>query len=141
MKPRVAGVKLDSRPTRSRTSQYVAPIVLSWSPWRPSAQAAELGLAAPAAVPDVSPAFATVKAQKANAAPTDARANSVPPKADARAQAVLLFAHIAPATADGWPHHHGKHHAHVAYTDWCRVGWWQSLYYGHVRPQWEARCR
>jgi hypothetical protein len=55
--------------------------------------------------------------------------------------AVLLFAHIAPATADGWPHHHGKHHAQVAYTDWCRVGWWQSLYYGHVRPRWEARCR
>jgi hypothetical protein len=50
-----------------------------------SAQAVELGPAAPAALPDASPTFATVKAQKANAAPTDGRANSVPPKTDARA--------------------------------------------------------
>jgi len=36
---------------------------------------------------------------------------------------------------------------HVAYTDVatdyypCRLGWWQSLRFGHVRPQWGTRCR
>jgi hypothetical protein len=35
----------------------------------------------------------------------------------------------------------------VAYTDaatdhyLCRLGWWQTLRYGHVRPQWGIRCR
>lgn len=56
---------------------------------------------------------------------------------------VLVLAHIGPASADGLLHrHHGKHHAHVAYTDFipyyegCRIGWWQTLRYGHVRPRW-----
>jgi len=62
---------------------------------------------------------------------------------------VLILASIGAAAADGWIHHHRHHtrHTHAAYADLvpyyrdCRVGWWQSLYYGHVRPRWEVWCR
>jgi hypothetical protein len=26
------------------------------------------------------------------------------------------------------------------YEGACSVGWWQTLRYGHVRPQWGVRC-
>ena len=41
---------------------------------------------------------------------------------------------------------HYQHHVGVAYTDetradrFCRVGWWQSLRFGQVRPYWAVRC-
>jgi len=49
-----------------------------------------------------------------------------------------------PASAQ--PYHHRMH---VAYADMnsnsnypaCRIGWWQTLAYGHVRPRWAAWCR
>ena len=50
-----------------------------------SAQAAGPAPAAPVAWPDAPPAVATVKAQEPSAVPTDAPAESVSPKADARA--------------------------------------------------------
>lgn len=58
-----------------------------------------------------------------------------------------LLAWSTPGLADGWHwHHHYKHHAHLAYVEYapdneCRVGWWQTLRYGHVRPRWGAWCR
>jgi hypothetical protein len=62
----------------------------------------------------------------------------------------ILFAQIAPGSAHEWsPRHHYKHHRHghmvyaayVADYGACRVGWWQTLRYGHVRPVWGAWCR
>ena len=54
---------------------------------------------------------------------------------------VILGMPIKPCSADGWVcHHHNRHHPHVAYVeslayyDGCRIGWWQTLRYGHVRP-------
>ena len=53
----------------------------------------------------------------------------------------ILFAHVERGSADGWVrYHHTRHHPHVAhveslaYYDGCRIGWWQTLRYGHVRP-------
>jgi hypothetical protein len=23
----------------------------------------------------------------------------------------------------------------------CRIGWWQTVQFGHVRPRWAMRCR
>jgi hypothetical protein len=40
-----------------------------------------------------------------------------------------------------------RHRMHVAYADMnpnypaCRIGWWQTVVYGHVRPHWGAWCR
>ena len=60
----------------------------------------------------------------------------------------LFLIQIAPAMADEWgPHHHFRHHRHLAYVEYvpesgaCRVGWWQTLRYGHVRPHWAVWCR
>jgi hypothetical protein len=63
----------------------------------------------------------------------------------------VLFAYIEPGLAHGWLHrHHCKCYTHVAYiadvepapfSTACRVGWWQTLRYGHVRPRWGAWCR
>jgi hypothetical protein len=51
------------------------------------------------------------------------------------------------ARADEFYRHY-KHHVRVAYAEpdptydsACSVGWWQTLRYGHVRPQWGVRCR
>jgi hypothetical protein len=59
----------------------------------------------------------------------------------------ILILHIAPSSADGWEtHHRTRHVVRVAYADTtpdygvCRIGWWQSLRYGHVRPHWVEFC-
>jgi hypothetical protein len=61
---------------------------------------------------------------------------------------VLLLAAGGTLQAHGWLHHHRHHlrHAHSAYADLysadaCRIGWWQTLRYGHIRPRWGAWCR
>jgi hypothetical protein len=53
--------------------------------------------------------------------------------------ATLLQA--APASAHPW-----RHHVHLACADTAgyysyRIGWWQTLAYGHVRPHWSVWCR
>jgi hypothetical protein len=41
---------------------------------------------------------------------------------------------------------HYGHRARVAYFNYapdysaCRIGWWQTLRYGHVRPAWGEWC-
>jgi hypothetical protein len=64
------------------------------------------------------------------------------------ALAALTLAQLDPVTADG-PYRYGHHAARVAYAgpgpDYaygsiCSEGWWQTLRYGHVRPQWGVRC-
>jgi hypothetical protein len=72
----------------------------------------------------------------------------------------LLFALIEPGTAGDWRYrHHYRHHVYTyveplppyvpyAYgyavqppaVAYCRVGWWQGLSNGHVRPHWGAWC-
>lgn len=62
------------------------------------------------------------------------------------ATCATLLVQIAPGFAEGW-HHRYKHRAHFAYVQYapdynaCRVGWWQTLRYGHVRPHWSVWCR
>jgi hypothetical protein len=29
---------------------------------------------------------------------------------------------------------------HVPHVTECRLGWWQGLTAGHVRPRWQMRC-
>jgi hypothetical protein len=60
----------------------------------------------------------------------------------------LLLVQIAPGSAHGWAyHHHHWRHARMTYAEYssdygaCRVGWWQALRYGHVRPVWATWCR
>lgn len=64
------------------------------------------------------------------------------------ATGIFLSAHIGTGLADGDASKivHHKHHAYVAYDygpDYgpCRIGWWQTLRYGHVRPAWGEWCR
>ncbi len=54
----------------------------------------------------------------------------------------------APAAADGYErlHYRHRHQARIVYASpaeygVCRIGWWQGLRYGHVRPHWGAWCR
>lgn len=61
---------------------------------------------------------------------------------------IILAGNVAPADADGrrksvrrppvnqisWNHH-------VPRYEYCRVGWWQTLKYGKVRPRWAMLCR
>jgi hypothetical protein len=61
---------------------------------------------------------------------------------------VILLVHIAPGSTHGWEYRrHTGHHTHVAYVEAvpdygaCRIGWWQTLRYGHVRPIWGSWCR
>jgi hypothetical protein len=61
---------------------------------------------------------------------------------------VLLFLHIDDGLADGGSrYHHFRHHTYVAYVESapyygpCRIGWWQTLRFGHVRPYWGEWCR
>lgn len=59
----------------------------------------------------------------------------------------MLAAQVAPGAADGWAYHRPYKHPHAAYVEAvpdygvCRVGWWQTVRYGHVRPQWAEYCR
>lgn len=61
--------------------------------------------------------------------------------------AAIVLVHITPGAADGWVHHRHQYKRQVAYFEYspdygtCRVGWWQTLRYGHVRPRWGAWCR
>jgi hypothetical protein len=61
----------------------------------------------------------------------------------------LMLAQLDPVMADGYYRHYRHHAARVAYAgpgpDYayggvCSEGWWQTLRYGHVRPQWGVRC-
>jgi hypothetical protein len=62
--------------------------------------------------------------------------------------AALTLAAFDPGMADGYVrqyrHRHGVRVAYagpdLAYESACSVGWWQTLRYGHVRPQWGVRC-
>jgi hypothetical protein len=63
------------------------------------------------------------------------------------ALAALTLAQLDPAMADGFYRqnpHHGDRVAYAApdpaYENACSVGWWQTLRYRHVRPQWGIRC-
>ena len=55
---------------------------------------------------------------------------------------VTVLLQAVPASSNPW-----RHHVHLAYADTgayyggCRIGWWQTLAYGHVRPHWTAWCR
>lgn len=61
---------------------------------------------------------------------------------------LILFAQTQRGRADeaGYRQHH-RHHPHLFYAQYvpqpgaCRVGWWQSLRYGHARPYWATWCR
>ena len=60
----------------------------------------------------------------------------------------LLLGGIAEASAHPWRNRDGyAYRTRIAYADMapsyagCRVGWWQGLAYGHVRPRWAAVCR
>jgi hypothetical protein len=65
------------------------------------------------------------------------------------AAGVFLLAQIGAGFADGDTARivHHKQHATIAYYDYgpdygpCRIGWWQTLRYGHVRPAWGEWCR
>ena len=59
----------------------------------------------------------------------------------------LVPIQTAPGAADEWgPRPHAKRHLHLSYAAYgaepglCRVGWWQTLRYGHVRPAWGEWC-
>jgi hypothetical protein len=63
------------------------------------------------------------------------------------ALAALTLAQFDPVLADGFNRHYRHHAARVAYgapdmayDNACSEGWWQTLRYGHVRPQWGVRC-
>ncbi len=63
------------------------------------------------------------------------------------ALAALTLAQFDPVLADGFYRHYRHHAARVAYAapdmaygNACSEGWWQTLRYGHVRPQWGVRC-
>jgi hypothetical protein len=63
------------------------------------------------------------------------------------ALAALTPVQFDPVRADGYyrPYrHHGVRVAYAgsdpAYDSACSEGWWQTLRYGHVRPQWGVRC-
>jgi hypothetical protein len=52
---------------------------------------------------------------------------------------------VAPGSAHPWRHHvrlaYADPGAYYYYYSGCRIGWWQSLAYGHVRPHWGIWCR
>jgi hypothetical protein len=56
----------------------------------------------------------------------------------------LTLAQFDPAMADGYYRHYRQRVAYAgpdpAYGSACSEGWWQTLRYGHVRPQWGVRC-
>jgi hypothetical protein len=55
--------------------------------------------------------------------------------------AVLVLVSSAPVRADGYDRPHRSYAGYEPpYEGACSVGWWQTLRYGHVRPQWGVRC-
>jgi hypothetical protein len=55
--------------------------------------------------------------------------------------AVLVLISSAPVRADGYDRPYRPYASyHASYEGACSVGWWQTLRYGHVRPQWGVRC-
>lgn len=52
---------------------------------------------------------------------------------------LLVATPLAPASAQAWRHTHLAN-ADAGYGA-CRVGWWQTVVYGHVRPHWAVFCR
>jgi hypothetical protein len=50
--------------------------------------------------------------------------------------AALVLVSSGPGRADDRPY---RPYA-GPYDGACSVGWWQTLRYGHVRPQWGLRC-
>jgi hypothetical protein len=68
------------------------------------------------------------------------------------ASAALLLAAFAifvvstrSSFADGMDVQKRYHHRRTVWVEpppyeVCRVGWWQTLHWGHVRPRWGARC-
>ncbi len=61
---------------------------------------------------------------------------------------IFVLGSVAGALAHPWNSRDGyARHMRVAYADMatsyagCRVGWWQTLAYGHVRPRWGSVCR
>lgn len=58
---------------------------------------------------------------------------------------LLPLGNAVAADLDVRPHY--KRYRHVAsleqvtFTPECRVGWWQTVRYGHVQPRWAVRCR
>ncbi len=61
----------------------------------------------------------------------------------ALAALIVATLQIGPVVA-AIPHQH-LNRRHIAYSEVatdsypCRLGWWQSFRYGHVRPQWGCR--
>jgi hypothetical protein len=57
---------------------------------------------------------------------------------------MLTIVPVNGASADGYRHYKRYHRvasfAPAVRHDHCWTGWWQTLYYGHVRPQWGVRC-
>lgn len=60
----------------------------------------------------------------------------------------LLFSTVAGAADLDLRRHHHKRYRQVAEVeqiayvpDACRVGWWQTVKFGHVQPRWAMRCR
>jgi hypothetical protein len=55
--------------------------------------------------------------------------------------AALVLVSSAPVRADGYDRPYRPSAGYDApYEGGCSVGWWQTLRYGHVRPQWGVRC-
>jgi len=58
---------------------------------------------------------------------------------------LLSLQSVSAAEIELRPPHKRYRHAYVeqvAYVpDGCRVGWWQTIQSGHVRPRWAMRCR
>lgn len=65
--------------------------------------------------------------------------------------AAMLLAQVATGSARSLHHHHKRYvyyadadpAPYYSYYDYggCRIGWWQGLYYGHVKPHWGTSCR
>jgi hypothetical protein len=55
--------------------------------------------------------------------------------------AALVLVSSAPVRADGYDRPYRPYAGgYDAFGGACSVGWWQTLRYGHVRPQWGVRC-
>ena len=55
--------------------------------------------------------------------------------------AALVLVSSAPVRADGYDRPYRRNAGYDApYGGVCTVGWWQTLRYGHVRPEWGVRC-